>query len=388
METYGIINIGSASKKYAFYRGAAQLLHAHFEHEGNAYVCTVEVQGEQKRLAVNAEEYAAALHFLLAHVLEWGLSDFACTALGIRVVAPGSFFQEHRLIDVAYREQLEHAATIAPLHIAALVAELDQVRGALPDVPLYAISDSAFHKDMPARARRYVIPVVDAERWDVYRFGYHGLSVGSVARLFAEKGKVPARMIICHLGGGASITALADGKSIDTSMGFTPDEGLPMATRVGNIDAGAVLYISEKLGGKAQAVDYFNHKSGLLGVSGSSADIRELLTKEQEGDTKAAAALELYVYQIQKQIGAYVATLGGLDALVFTGTVGERSAPIRGRVCAGLACFGVGIDQAKNTACFGNDTALEAANAPVLVRVVPSREMDELALLTRSLIAQ
>lgn len=309
-----VVNLGSESKKYALYEDGRELWMVHIENRQDRL--------DEDRLATNDID-----------------------AIAFRIVAPGSFFQGHRLIDDEYCRLLAAARSRAPLHIDPILAEIQFFRNRFPTNHLFAISDSAFHTTMPDYARAYALPAADVAELELQRFGYHGISLSSIVEKLKERGRgsVPARVIVCHLGGGSSVTALKDGVSVDTTMGLTPLAGLPMATRVGDLDPGALSYLAEvkNLHGE-RLVEYLARASGFLGVAGTS-DMRELLERES-ADERAALAIRMFVYQIQKHIGAFMVVLGGLDLLVFSGTIGERSEPVRNKVLAGLNLAGVAVE--------------------------------------------
>jgi acetate kinase len=253
--------------------------------------------------------------------------------------------------------------------------------------PIVGVSDSAFHATLPESAKFYAIPINDSRRLGLYRFGYHGISVQSVtSRAAAMLGRLPENVIVCHLGGGASVTAVKNGKSLDTSIGFTPLEGLVMATRVGDIDAGAVLYLSEKLKKNYKKLEhYFNNECGLLGLSGKSSDIRELLINEKAGEADSSLALKIYVNRIKQYIGRMAAILGGVDLIIMAGTVGERSFIMRERICDGLKFLGVELDSEINNKSEGIETEINKVGSSVKVLVVKTDEMEEMAKITLNL---
>jgi len=382
-----VINIGSESKKYAFYSGDKQIFFAHFEKENKQHIVRIESEVDKKHFNITGNDYKDAFGIALEQALTFGISidKHNVTGIGIRIVAPGTFFTEHRMINDMYLKKLKDAQKIAPLHINQTLVEIDYFRKFFPEIAIFGISDSELHKDLPCRARLYAIPYGDAKRLDIYRFGYHGISVQSIIRELEDSDRVERRIIVCHLGGGSSITALLDGKSIDTSMGFTPDEGVPMATRVGTIDVAAVEYLTKNLN-HDKALDYFSLKSGLLGVSGQSSDIRQLLEFEANGDRKSQDALALYVYHIQKYIGAFSAALGGIDSIIFTGTVGQRSAIVRSRILSGFEWLGVNIDKNKNNNLIDEVREIMVDSSRVKLLIIPTREMNEIAFLTSKLI--
>jgi acetate kinase len=330
-----IANPGSASRKYAVYKGATCLARLHFEHEGDAIVCTLQQGGTHREVAVSLydlEVAATQVTDILRSEAVLADSD-EIHKVGLRIVAPSAFFLRNRVVDEEVETQLEAMERRAPLHIRATLDELRVLRGEFPAAEIVGISDSAFHATKPDVAWNYGIPLRDADQFDIKRFGYHGLSAASAVRALHKEEKLPPKVILCHLGSGVSVTAIRNGKSMDTTMGYSPLEGVIMGTRAGSIDPTAVRALQELLALDDAAMQiYLNKHSGLLGLSGRSSDIRELLQFEHEGDHYASLALKTYVYNIQKAIGQMSAVLGGVDLLAFTGTIGERSAVIRERV--------------------------------------------------------
>ena len=246
-------------------------------------------------------------------------------AVAHRVVHGGTIFREPALIDDAVEQQLRRLVELAPLHMAPAIRGIEEARAALPDVPHVAVFDTAFHATLPPVSYRYALP----EELGIRRFGFHGLAVRSVA----EQVRV-ARLVACHLGGGCSITAVRDGRSVETSMGFTPLEGVPMTTRSGSVDPGAVLHLVERLG-LAETTDVLEHRSGLLALSGFSGDVREL-----EADPRGAFALDVFAYRVAQSVAACAVALGGVDCLAFSGGIGENSATVRDAVVARLPFLG------------------------------------------------
>lgn len=384
-----IINIGSASKKYAIYQNGKLLLASHFEHNGRGgFVASFYHDEKKEEQELSESKHRGSLPYLIDYLIErriLGLKE-KLFAVGIRVVAPGQYFKEHRKIDDEYIKKLEEAADIAPLHIEAVLSELKEMRRSLPEITVVGCSDSAFHSTILDVAKNYAISEDVVKKYGIYRYGYHGLSIESaVKKLRNMNGGVPTRTIVCHLGSGSSVTALKNGQSTDTSMGFTPLEGLPMGSRVGSIDAEAVLFLGRSLDLSFEKLsEYLNTKSGLLGLSGKTSDVRELLRLEQDGDAKCKLALDMFIYSVKKYIGAYMATLGGLDALVFTGTVGERSHKVRARVCSGLEEFGIRLDQGENVIYEGNkDGSIQSTNSQTSIIVLSSDETGVMERITR-----
>jgi acetate kinase len=309
------------------------------------------------------------------------------SVIGIRIVAPGLFFQKNGLIDKEYIKKLYEAKKKAPLHLEAEIEEIERLRKFFgKNIKMVGISDSAFHTDIPEKSRMYAIPLDIAKKYEIYRYGYHGISLRSIVKKIQLKESLPENIIVCHIGGGVSITAIKDGKSIDTSMGFTPLEGVVMANRVGDIDSGAVIYMSEVLRmGPKEMRQYLNKECGLMGLSGGkSPDVRDLLKFESEGDNDVKLALDIYAYRIQKQIGAYAVVLGGIDRIIFSGTVGERSFKMRKRICEGLSFLGVKLDENINNSVEGVDGVVSSIDSKVKIEVVKTDEMKDLSAETCS----
>lgn len=375
---YLIVNPGSASKKYALYQGDTEIFFAHFEKVQDYHVVTFKSQGSVVTNKIEPAIFASAVdHFLQKLLAEKVIADPASiAAIGIRVVAPGTSFAQHKIIDQAYRQQLSAERQSAPLHLNPLLEELEQLSAVFPNHSIVGISDSAFHTTIPAVSRQYAIPFSDTSQLDLYRFGYHGISVQSLLpKIETLLGHVPPRLIVCHLGGGASLTAIQDGSSIDNSMGYTPLEGLIMATRVGNIDAGALIKLAQaKKINLSGLEEYLNTQSGLLGLSELSDDIRKLLELENDHPS-AQLALGAYVTAIKKYIGAYTALLNGLDLLVFTATTGERSSIIRQRICDNLDGLGIYLDLSLNNQTDSTDAIISPKDSPITVAVLTTNEM-------------
>jgi acetate kinase len=383
MDTTLAINPGSSSKKYALYRDGREVLSVVFERIGEGFGKCVEINKTRQHCEdISATVYGDALPEVLTILTQAGMivGPHDIASVSVRIVAPGTFFQKHRLIDEGYSARLERVADAAPLHIPAVLDELRHVRRILPHARIVGASDSAYHATIPSYARTYSIPEADTHEFDMYRFGYHGLSVGSVVRAVTkEQSTVPSRMIVCHIGSGVSVTALHDGVSIDTTMGFAPGSGLMMGTRAGDIDPSALLYILRKKG--LQGIDaerYINEVCGIKGVLGTS-DLRIALDRMARGEGKAIDAVRMYMYRIQKAIGAYVMALDGLDTLVLTATAAERNPAVRTLVCERLVAFGVSLDTHANDVLHDRMGVISTPESDVQVLVVPTDEMGEMA---------
>ncbi len=307
-------------------------------------------------------------------------------AIGHRIVHGGSALTGATLVDAKVRATLESLIDLAPLHQPKSLAALDLVTAAQPDVPAVACFDTAFHVTIPAAAATYALPSEWRRRWELRRFGFHGLSHAYVARRVPElTGETPRRIVSCHLGAGASLCAIADGRSVDTTMGFTPLEGLVMATRSGSVDPGLILWLEEHVGmPPAELAATLEHRSGLYGLTGT-ADLREILAREQAADADATLAVGVYLHRLRAAIAAMVASLGGLDVLVFTGGVGEHAPAVRSRTVAGLGFLGVALDEERNARATG-DGEIGAGGAAVESLVVTAREDLQIAAEVRALL--
>ncbi len=346
-----VVNPGTASRKYSLYRGEKRLAHFHFEFVGKKIVCNYKALGKIGRFDTRLAHLSFAGHQLAPAMVKLGLikEGKGPDIIAVRIVAPSEYFTRDRVITAKEIDFLEELEQHAPLHINALLQEIEFIGKAFAGSRVAGISDSAFHATMPEQSRNYAINSDDSEEFDIKRFGYHGISVESAVQKLKREGLLPKRLVVCHLGSGASVTAVLDGKSLDTTMGFSPLEGLMMSTRSGSIDVTAAVALKKELNVNDQKLlFYLENYSGLLGVSESSDDIRELLELERHGDKKATLALKMYTYKVQQSIGQMAAALGGVDALVFTGTVGERSAEVRRRVVSHLLFLGLALDAKRN----------------------------------------
>jgi acetate kinase len=307
-------------------------------------------------------------------------------AVGHRIVHGGNLFSGPVLIDPGVRDQLQALTDLAPLHQPKSLAALDAVSAVLPGVPAIACFDTAFHATIPAAAATFALPAEWRQRWPLRRFGFHGLSHAYVSRRAAELlGRDGLRVVSCHLGAGASLAAVQGGRSVDTTMGFTPLDGLVMATRSGSVDPGLVLWLESHAGMPAdELATALETRSGLYGLAGT-ADMREVLSRAAAGDSRAELAREVYLHRLRGGVAAMAAAMDGLDALVFTGGVGENAAEIRARALAGLGFLGVGVDADRNATGTG-DRDIGRPDAPVRSLVIGAREDIEIARQVRAIL--
>ncbi len=378
-----VVNPGSASRKYALFANGQKQASINFEFENAKVIGKVEFAGEKHSINYEDPDLNTVSRYILPLLHEHKIindSDILST-IGIRVVAPSDSFVKDRLLTDEVVAELAILQQKAPLHITIALSEIQHLKVFFPNIPLIAISDSEFHNAKPAWACYYGIDIALAEKFGIKRYGYHGVSVGSVIKKLQEAGSLQSKTIVCHLGSGSSITAVDNGKSIDTTMGYTPLEGLMMASRSGDIDVSAALAIKRELQLTDNGLEqYLNEQSGLLGVSGSSNDVRQLLASEEQGDEKAKLALDLFVYRIQQAIGQMAASLGGVDLLVFTATIGERSSVIRGRILEHLGYLGFVHDSKLNEQTFEpSETANIAATSSKPILIVSTDEAAEIA---------
>ncbi|HVT68090.1 MAG TPA: acetate/propionate family kinase [Trebonia sp.] len=317
-------------------------------------------------------------------------------AVGHRIVHGGTLYGAPVLVTAGMRQRLEALTDLAPLHQPKSLAALDAVTAVLPDTPAVACFDTAFHATIPAAASTFALPAEWRARWTLRRYGFHGLSHAYVSRRAAELAGHPApdkpaglRVVTCHLGAGASLAAVHSGVSVDTTMGFTPLDGLVMATRSGSVDPGLVLWLEEhaRMPPRELAAALEN-RSGLTGLAGTG-DMREVLSRAAAGDARGVLGRDVYLHRLRASIAAMTASLGGLDVLVFTGGVGENSPEIRSRAAASLGFLGAGIDESRNTlgrAEHGEDWEITAPGSHVRTFVIAAREDRQIAAEVRSVL--
>jgi len=309
------------------------------------------------------------------------ISQLKPVAVGHRVVHGGPHLLAHQLITPAVLTELQNCIHFAPLHIPTALRLITAAEKAYPQLPQFACFDTAFHTTIPEVGSRFALPRPLFDE-GIHRYGFHGLSYESIVRQLGAD--LPSRTVIAHLGNGASLAAVKDGRSVDTSMGLTPTGGIPMATRSGDLDPGVLLYLLRVKKMNADSLEHMlNRESGLTGISAGKSDMRDLESALAGGDQKAQIAMEVFCTGVRKVVAAYAAVLGGLDMLVFSGGIGEHSAPVRSGVCNGLGFLGVSIDDAGNQS---NADTISTKGSKVRVRVVPSQEDLQIARHSRALL--
>ncbi len=312
------------------------------------------------------------------------------SAVGHRVVHGGEKFNSSVLITKEVVEKMEECIDLAPLHNPPNLKGIEAISELIPEIPQVGVFDTAFHQTMPSKAYTYGIPYTLYKKYGIRRYGFHGTSHRYVSKRACDLEGLDynaQKVITCHIGNGGSIAAIKNGISVDTSMGFTPVEGLLMGTRAGDLDLGVVTYIMDKEKiGTDSASTLFNKHSGLLGISGISSDMRDIIDEADEGNERAKLAREVFEYRIKKYIGAYSAAMNGCDILVFTGGVGENSVVERKNICADLDWLGIELDEEKNSKAFGVDAVISTESSRVKVMVVPTDEELMIALDTESIV--
>jgi len=312
-------------------------------------------------------------------------------AIGHRLVHGGETFQESCYLDDVTIKGVEDCSDLAPLHNPANLKGIYAMRTVLPNVPQVGVFDTSFHQTMPDYTFMYALPYSLYKKYGIRRYGFHGTSHSYVSKRACEILNLDystQKIITCHLGNGASITAIKDGKSLDTSMGLTPVEGLIMGTRSGDVDAGALTLIMEK-----EEIDYsslntlLNKHSGVLGISGISSDMREVESAAEEGEERAVLALKMYEYRVKKYIGAYAAAMGGVDLLIFTGGIGENGCDARENICRDLEYMGLEFDKQANAGVRSKEMIISKKNSRVTVMIIPTNEEFVIASETREIAA-
>lgn len=380
-----VLNCGSSSIKYALYdmTDHSVITSGGIEKIGlpDSFI-TVKLNGEKHKMEKPVAEHTAGVQWIF-EVLTQG--EYAVLksldeldAVGHRMVHGGEKFNQSVLLTPEVMEAFAGCNDLAPLHNPANIKGVNAVTALLPHIPQVGVFDTAFHQTMPDYAFMYALPYELYAKYGVRRYGFHGTSHRYVSQRVCEflgvkpEGK---KIITCHIGNGASIAAVKDGKCVDTSMGLTPLEGLIMGTRSGDIDAGAVTFLMDKLGLDTHGIsNLLNKKSGLLGVSEGSSDFRDILAGIAAGNDKARLAKEMYCYRIKKYIGEYAAAMGGVDIILFTGGAGENQWEVREGATRGLEFMGIKLDAAKNKACRATEAILSTDDSKVTICCIPTDE--------------
>lgn len=388
-----VTNPGSSSRKYALYKGDKIICNLHFETEGKNVICTIKYpDGSKKKLTEGFKKMTDTVKYV-KQILEdenYINKNTQLDAILARVAATGDYFSHDHKFDNDCRKHLEAAKKRVPLHVPIVAAEIEECAKEFKDTPIITITDSGFHNTRDDVHKYYAIDKDLADKAELKRYGYHGLSIGSIAD-YLEKNKLTAeKVVVCHIGSGCSITALLNNKSYDTTMGYSPLEGLMMATRCGDIDTTAALAIGRELGLEGEKLEeYLNKQCGLKGVTGETDDMREVISLRDDGDERARLAYDMYIYRIQRAIGQLVASLHGIDALVFTATIGERNAEIRHDIISGLEYLGFKINDTKNSDGLGEHRHVNiAASGSKPIYVITTDETGEMIHRALKLLAE
>lgn len=380
-----VINAGSSSLKYQLVSSDEETVWAKGIVErigsGNASLTHESYMKQGINLEREVLDHAQAVKLVLKVLLDSKHGAVSCIeeidAIGHRVVHGGEKFCNAMLLSKSVMEVLKENIELAPLHNPANIMGIEACAEVMPDKQMVAVFDTAYHQTMPPKAFMYAIPMDAYAKYKIRRYGFHGTShhyVANRACKILNREKKTLRIITCHLGNGSSIAAIKQGKVIDTSMGFTPLEGVAMGTRCGDIDPTVVQYLMEKTNMSVdQTIEYLNHKSGVLGISGISSDFRDLLKAADLGDANAKLAIEIFCYRVKKNIGAYIAALGGVDVIVFTAGIGENATKVRQMIISDMEYLGIKLDAQKNNV-RRQEIIISEDSSKVTVMVVPTNE--------------
>ena len=393
-----VLNCGSSSIKYKLYDmdGEKVLAQGGVERIGidGAFIKVTLPNGEKKQIMHDMPDHKEGVNMVFSVLLDKEIGAIKSLdeidAVGHRIVQGGDKFCQSVIVDQSVEEGIEELCDLAPVHNAGHLKGIRAVDHLMPNVPQVCVFDNAFHSTMPDYAYLYAVPYELYEKYHVRRYGFHGTSHRYVSHRVCEmlgKDIKTQKIITCHIGNGASVSAVENGKVMDTSMGLTPLAGVMMGSRSGDIDASAVTYIMEKLGKKPQEMaDYLNKESGVLGISGISSDMRDVESAAKEGNKRAILALQMYAYRIKKYIGAYAAAMGGVDTIVFTAGVGENQTSMRADACEGLEFLGIKINKELNATIRGEEAIISTPDSKVTVCVVPTDEEIVIARDTKELV--
>lgn len=393
-----VLNCGSSSIKYKLYDmdGEKVLAQGGVERIGidGAFIKVTLPNGEKKQIMHDMPDHKEGVNMVFSVLLDKEIGAIKSLdeidAVGHRIVQGGDKFCQSVIVDQSVEDGIEELCDLAPVHNAGHLKGIRAVDHLMPNVPQVCVFDNAFHSTMPDYAYLYAVPYELYEKYHVRRYGFHGTSHRYVSHRVCEmlgKDIKTQKIITCHIGNGASVSAVENGKVMDTSMGLTPLAGVMMGSRSGDIDASAVTYIMEKLGKKPQEMaDYLNKESGVLGISGISSDMRDVESAAKEGNKRAILALQMYAYRIKKYIGAYAAAMGGVDTIVFTAGVGENQTSMRADACEGLEFLGIKINKELNATIRGEEAIISTPDSKVTVCVVPTDEEIVIARDTKELV--
>ena len=395
-----VINAGSSSLKYQLIdmtneKVLAKGLAERIGIEGSMLTHQVYNKEGEFKIEKPMKDHTAAMELVSKALLdeEYGVikSMDEVYAVGHRVLHGGRHFSQSMVINDEVMDAIRENIVLGPLHNPANIMRIEACQRLMPGKPNVSVFDTAFHQTMPEHAYIYALPYEMYEKYGIRKYGFHGTSHKYVSLRAAEildKPLKELKIITCHLGNGSSIAAVKYGKVVDTSMGLTPLEGLPMGTRSGDIDPAVVTFLMQKENMTAEEMDnYLNKKSGVLGISGVSSDFRDLAQAASEGNKRAKLALDIFVYRVKKYIGAYAAAMGGVDVIVFTAGIGENTPDIRSNSCAGLEFLGVKIDEDKNNT-KGQEMDISAPDSKVKVLVIPTNEELMIARETMELVGE
>lgn len=395
-----VLNCGSSSIKYALYNmeDCSVMAQGGAERVGldGAFVKVKLPNGEKREIKHDIPEHTEGVKFIFQLLTDSEIGAIKSLdeidAVGHRMVHGGEKFAHSVILNEEVMEAFKECIDLAPLHNPANIKGVMAVHELMPGMKQVGVFDTAFHQTMPKHAYLYPIPYNLYKQYGIRRYGFHGTShryVSARACEFLGLDYKSQKIITCHIGNGGSVAAIKDGKCIDTSMGLTPLEGVMMGTRSGDIDAGAVIYLQKKLGLDADGLsDLLNKKSGVLGISEISSDMREIEDAAHSGNKRAQLALDMYFYRIKKYVGAYVAALGGCDVLVFTAGVGENQSDLRQEVCRNMEFMGIKIDNEKNAKTRGEEIELSTPDSRVKVVIIPTDEELMIATDTMELVSK
>lgn len=395
-----VLNCGSSSIKYKLYdmEGEKVLAQGGVERIGldGAFIKVTLPSGEKRQIMHDMPDHKEGVNVVFKALLDPEMGALKSLdeidAVGHRIVQGGDKFNQSMLVDKSVEEGIEELCDLAPVHNAGHLKGIRAVDALMPKTPQVVVFDNAFHSTMPDYAYLYAIPYELYEKYHVRRYGFHGTSHRYVSKRVCEilgLDQADCKVITCHIGNGASIAAVLNGKVVDTSMGLTPLAGVMMGSRSGDIDPSAVTYLMEKLNMTPHEMsDFLNKKSGVLGITGISSDMRDVEAAANEGNERAVLALKMYAYRVKKYIGSYAAAMGGVDAVVFTAGVGENQTGLRADICRGLEFLGIEIDEAANAAARGREAVISSPSSRVKVVVVPTDEEIVIARDTQALVAK